>query len=271
MNEQYRNIDAVNHSTLKYMAESPLHYKHNIDNPKPTTDAMRLGTAAHMAILEPPRFLESVVYYEGRRAGKSWEQFAVENQDRLIVRAHEYDHCLKMSESVWFNPDIKHLLQNGYAELSITWNDEYTGLFCKGRIDFMTKDGYLVDLKTTRSIVYRDFQRTYAQMHYFSQLAFYYDGLIANGHDIKGIYIIAVENKPPYDAGLFEVDMTDIERGRDKYRLWLEMLQECRTVDRWPGRYQGSQFLSLPSWAVEDDSDDIGDLDLNFHNEGENE
>ena len=72
----YRAAAGVNVSSLKEFNRSPLHFKHARENPKPTTSAMSLGTAAHCATLEPERFAaEFVTWTGGRRAGKEWESF----------------------------------------------------------------------------------------------------------------------------------------------------------------------------------------------------
>jgi len=53
--EEYRAHPALNISRLELISQSPLHYKIGM---KDETEAMRMGTIFHMAILEPPIFME---------------------------------------------------------------------------------------------------------------------------------------------------------------------------------------------------------------------
>src|ERR1017187_1777537 len=52
--EEYLAVDALSGSSLMPMRRSPLTFVWNRDNPQAPTDAMKLGTVIHTAILEPP-------------------------------------------------------------------------------------------------------------------------------------------------------------------------------------------------------------------------
>ena len=54
--EEYLAIDAMSASGIEQLRKSPLHFRYYRDNPKPSTPAMELGTALHMALLEPLLF-----------------------------------------------------------------------------------------------------------------------------------------------------------------------------------------------------------------------
>src|ERR1700743_877168 len=56
--EDYDNIDALNASRMSLLLKSPRHFQMNIHK---ETDAMKLGTAVHMAYLERARFEEIYV------------------------------------------------------------------------------------------------------------------------------------------------------------------------------------------------------------------
>lgn len=53
--EYHANIDAIGHSSLVKVLRSPAHFQQEMLHRK-ETDAMALGTAFHMALLEPERF-----------------------------------------------------------------------------------------------------------------------------------------------------------------------------------------------------------------------
>jgi len=52
----YLALDAMSAHGLMQIERSPAHYRHAIDTPHAPTPAQALGTAAHMAILEPDHY-----------------------------------------------------------------------------------------------------------------------------------------------------------------------------------------------------------------------
>ena len=53
---EYADIAALNWSSLKHMAESPLAYRWHLAHPREDTPALRLGRAVHARILEPAEY-----------------------------------------------------------------------------------------------------------------------------------------------------------------------------------------------------------------------
>src|SRR6185503_13815919 len=53
---EYLKIDALGSSRLEHLAVSPLHYRYMSTQPDEETDAQELGTALHVAVLEPDLF-----------------------------------------------------------------------------------------------------------------------------------------------------------------------------------------------------------------------
>jgi hypothetical protein len=101
----YGEINAVNFSTLKHMAVSPLHYRDRLDNPRESTVGQLRGTAAHTAILEPHKlFSEYAVFdpremlaeyavFDGddRRGSKAWKEFEAANPGRKLIKRSEIE------------------------------------------------------------------------------------------------------------------------------------------------------------------------------------
>ena len=170
----YRRIDAVNWSSLKNMARSPLHYKHGLTNDRPDTPAMALGRAVHKAVLEPRDFPLTYTVWRGFRRGKDWTTFKSVNEEAglEVLTEDEYDKCLAIQTAVEQHPVAGPLLTGGDAEKTLLWTDGATGLKCKARADYV-RGTTLIDLKTTRSLDERDFQRTYHGFKYNCQLAMY--------------------------------------------------------------------------------------------------
>ena len=259
----YFDLPGVNFSTLKYMATSPKMYRHMLTHKRPATDLMQLGSAAHIAILEPHKLDQCVTVFDGRRAGNKWVEFQIDNEGLIILRPPQMAHVQGMAESVRSNRDIMPYIESGMSEVALKWEDTETGTHLKGRADFFNNHNHLIDLKTTRTINYREFQNQFARMSYHAQLAMYEDGLTANGREVKDVYVIAVENTPPYESVIFNIDVMAIKTGRVMYQNWLDRLKVCTDKNEWIGAYDGLQTLDLPAWYdAGEEGCSLEDLDL---------
>ena len=92
----YDAIQAVSVTRLKELKRSPQHYQHALTNPR-RSDALTLGIATHVAVLEPERFLKDFAIWERRteadamapRRGKAWDEFCEANEGKSILTADE--------------------------------------------------------------------------------------------------------------------------------------------------------------------------------------
>jgi len=258
----YCAVDAVNWSTLRHMADSPLHYLHAVTTTREDTDAMRVGRAVHTSVLEPDRFPLEWTVYDGRRAGKAWDEFAAANAAKGILSVAEYERCLAIRDAVWAHEGAAEILRGCRYETSATWTDPATGLACKCRPDAV-KPGVLADLKTAKSIDARKFQRSAWDLGYFGQLAFYAEGIRVETGEGVDPFIIAVESTPPHDVGVFRVEPISLAMATDAAMELLGRVAECRESGRWPGMYPEAQTLELPPWAF-DAENDISGLGIAF-------
>jgi hypothetical protein len=243
----YRQIKAINWSTLKWMRESPAHYRYWLEHPVETTPSMRMGIAVHCAILEPEKFAATYITYPGRRAGKDWDAFEAANLDKEILKTDEHETALQIAAAVRRHPVANHLLEIGEAEKTMTWTDEKTGLPCKGRLDWLNGIG-LVDLKTSFDISPWKFNSTAARQGYHGQLAFYRRGLLAQGLDAPA-KILAVETEPPFDVMVYSLDEDAMWAGDQLVDALLAKVKHCMKTNVWPGRAAEEVPLQLPGWA----------------------
>ena len=255
-------------SYLKYLRPgygSPKHYLHAVDNPRPDTDALKLGRLTHCMIYEPneaakryvlmPRFHggmkdETAIekgYDGGKQAKAAWE---AKHAGAEIIDSDTYAQAVGMRDALLRDPVSSPLVRGGKAEQRIEWTDVETGIECQGTVDHV--NGRLSDLKTTRNVAPRRFIADAARYGYHAQLAFYLDGLRANGIEPEGApCLIAVESSAPHDVLVLELSKTDIEAGRRVYRECLDILDRCRRTGRWPGVSDGAPMaMELPEWAA---------------------
>jgi len=247
---EYRDILALNWSSLKHMASSAKLYRWRIDHPRPDTPALDLGTAVHCAVLEPDTFDDRyIVRPKGidlrKKAGKEWK--ASIDPDKPLLSYDQGWAVEHIRRAVAEHPIAAEILEGTRREETVTWTID--GVACKGRVDAIAPDR-LVDLKTTSKGLAR-FERDTASMLYHCQLAWYADGCDdANLLPVDApVYIIAAETVEPYDVGVYCLPPEVLEVGRATYERLLGYWCECTRADRWPGQCPGLQNLELPAWA----------------------
>jgi exodeoxyribonuclease VIII len=65
---------------------------------------------------------------------------------------------------------------------------------------------------------------------------------------------IAVEKTAPYAVAVYELDATALAAGNELRQRDLRMIADCRATSEWPGYGDDCQTLSLPSWALRNES-----------------
>lgn len=239
----------VRFSTLKWMAESPYHYRVNA-----RTEARHLevGSATDALILGT----NEVMAYPGKaRRGKDWEVFKAENAGRLIITAKELSLAQGMRDSVMSCPDAVRLLK-GRRQEEIFW--EYLGRSCVSHLDCAAEDGaFVTDLKTSQSSNPNKFKWHAFRYAYHAQLAFYRLAKeYQTGRKPEAAYIVVVSSTAPHVTVVMQVSEHALELGERLVRTWFETLLSCEKSNQWPGYAQSIIELDAP--------DDIDtDFDLN--------
>jgi hypothetical protein len=261
----YDAIDAVNFSTLKNLAVSPKRYRHRLDNPKPQTKPMAFGTAIHTAVLEPERFGEEYVMFTGKqKRGKKWDAFKEENAGKKILTRSEYVEAARVRDAVRADPVAMQYLEFGEPEVAMVWEDEETGMLCKGRLDWRCSDpdNVPVDLKSASTIEPFLFGRSAGRLLYHVQFSFYSDGFRAITKRDPLFKVVTVEQDAPHDVAVYNIPDEIADLGRDEYRRLLVKLRFHRERDEWPGYANGCELeFNLPPWMMGDD-DELTELGL---------
>lgn len=272
---EYSAIEAVSITRLKELARSPLHYRFRLENPKQSAP-MALGTAAHMATLEPSRFASEVAVWSQRaesgalspRRGKAWESFQADNRGKLLLNESEYALAADIACAVRGHEIASAYLREGDAEVSMIWETvlaDFSVVSCKGRADWLTEiEGapYLVGLKTARDCRPFQFGAASARYGYHLQWAFYSDGYKALTGVAPRMVEIVVESEAPHAVVVYQIPDDVLEQGREEYLRLLDTLVECKRADHWPGpAAESEQILTLPSWIYGND-DDLSELGL---------
>jgi exodeoxyribonuclease VIII len=265
---QYSNLEAVNWSTLKHMAKSPLHYRYAMENPSEDTVGRLKGRGTHTAVLEIERFMLDYACYKGEpgkkviRRGKHWDAFKEMHDEENILKIDEYEHCIRAAKAVRAHSAAAAALAHSQKEVTIQWTDEETGIACKARLDILDDSG-IFDLKGIRCAELGALSQEVAKQRYHCQLAFYQEGCKRDPNIRKTIpaHIIGVENAAPHDVVVAEIAEDDLYAGWETVRGLLDQVAVCRKSGQWPGRYAQKQTLRLPQWIWESEEElDVDDI-----------
>jgi hypothetical protein len=253
--QYHADRSAISKHWLDELHVAPARYKWKLANPeRERTAALRWGTlldslmfdGAEHVVCPAPAAITS-------KQQKAWKEFAAEaeSQGREAVTASEWEALCGQRESMLAHPASRALL-TGDAEFqqSVFWEDEETGILCRGRPDSVTCRGIVADLKTTEDASPAAFARSCATYRYHVQAAMYLDGLRRNDADIDVFSFIAVEKEPPYLTAVYAADDIFLSRGREEYRADLRTFARCLETDTWPGYPPTIQPISLPAWAL---------------------
>lgn len=251
----------VSKSALDVVAQSLYHYRYTLDDPiGEPTDAMRIGSAFHVATLEPDLAGEKLLVMPDFGPMQSSKNRALRDQfiqdegrGKIILKQHELEKVIAMRDAVHKHPAARALLRRGQPEVTAVWTDPETELRCKSRADWLTPlDGVFVDLKSAICASPSQFARAAAARRYHVQDSFYSRAFEENGIHISNFVFVVCENEPPYAVACYQLDETARLKGEELYMQELRALRKAIDSDVWPGYGDGVMDLRLPAWATYD-------------------
>lgn len=259
---EYHSGPEMSCSVLHALAKSPAHaWALHLDPAHPVrepTPAMRAGTLAHCAVLEPDalplRYAVRPADMDGRtKEGKAWLA-SVASSGLEIVTHEQHQTAMLQAAAVRAVPELASALATGSAEVSAFWRDDGTGTPCRCRPDWVhpLADGrvILLDLKTTTDASPEAFSRTVWTFGYHRQAAWYSRGYeAASGQLVAAFVFAAVTNEYPFIAVPYLLDDEALQRGHTDCDRLLALYAECAASSRWPAFGDGVQLLTLPAWA----------------------
>jgi hypothetical protein len=267
----YLAIEAASSGACKDLASmSPYAWRNRAQT---STPAQLLGTLAHMAILEPERFGESVVQPSvdlrtnaGKEALVDWltaivgeptvrppaksatgtilDLYLAELRPRLdsvgiiVVTEDQRDLCLGMRDAVLSRSHTRTVIEaEGRIEVTGLCTDPDYEIPCKVRPDkLLLGEPIIISLKTAQSVAERDYLRASWKYGYAGSAWFYARML----HEITGekhkYWELAVESDQPHDCALYEYSDTEIAQGEDMMRRGMETYRTCTESGLWPGQ-----------------------------------
>lgn len=291
----YLRWDACSKGKLQEIRRSPAHLKSNVIMGSGETDALRYGSAQHMAILEPEIFGERYkpksrcVALTGKGKGPRCEsngKYLLASGDMVcgthvgdqplnetvtLIDQDQYAACRAARANVSSKRRAANLVgAAGDFEISIVWDEQVEVLIggelvtvplrMKGRLDHYSPDldrGTILDLKTTEDASEEQFLRSIYKYSYHMQGGLYVRGCKALGLPAQHFVILALEKKPPYEVGVFRLTSGALDAGEELALKWMKLYARCKHLDDWPGYPDRVREIALPDWAWKATDDEL--------------
>lgn len=242
---------------------TPKHFAHYRDNPKPSSRAQQLGTAAHARLLGlGPKVVvlpEKVTDYKTAKAQAIRDEAIAAGAVPLL---YEQDRKVRaMAKALREDEYVSALLDpdHGRAEVAIFWIDPETGVWCRMKTDWLPEPNAhgevtVVDYKTVgRQAHVSVFARQLFDLGYYLQNVWYRAGVAAiptlSPYRPPTFVWIVQETEPPFAAQIFELDPLDEHWGEKQMRRALRLYARCTATGQWPGHPRGIQRVSIPRWG----------------------
>jgi exodeoxyribonuclease VIII len=266
INDYHANA-ALSHSKLETFRRRPaLFYKKYVEKslaPVEPSSAFRIGSAAHVAILEPDQYYERYarrpdgIDRRTKEGKAAFAEFEAANLGKIIIDGDEDDQAGCMERAVRDHPLASQLLDDGVAEA--TWR---TGgsmpLQC--RTDWFNPKGcelsqgrpYVADLKTVESLdadAFRNFERACFSFGYHRQAGFYLP-LISEitTSPVFDFFFIAIEKVEPFGCAVYRLSDEAVSIGQDESIQDLRGIKACVDSGVWPNIEIKLHDLGLPKW-----------------------
>lgn len=272
--EIYQRWGAVSASMLKQAGGRMADLGYWLDQPPDDpTPEMRLGTAFHVACLEPERSAEIVEVAQVKRNSPAavWARAAESRPGRTVVCSGWREIIESMRDAVLaYGPVGRLLAAARWREASMVWEDR-TGLLLRGRLDaavergsvpglsgkwawYLNEGDVIVDLKATRSAVQETFEGDVYRLGYHLSAAQYAAGYEhLTGRRVSAVVLVACEWARPHAVACYALGAagTWMQIGRSEVDAMLARTARCYVSGEWRDGADGDLVDSEPpGWVV---------------------
>lgn len=267
--QEYNDHPGISASAIKAGRASMMQMRHAMVTPRDSeaaSPAMRWGTLAHLAMLQPTEFAATVAVWDsGRKAGAMWQAWAASNEGKQIVTPDELSRLEAMQAACRASADARFFVSKvERVEVPMVWESQHKGVgLCKGRPD-CTGSAFVGDYKTARDIEPRTLYGQFERLGYLHQMAWYCDGVeTLTGRQVATVLVLAQQSVAPYECGVIEIPVkmlvstlgADGLHDDDTCLSIARHYRACEAMDSFPGRYVGVTEYERPQWAVGGDFD----------------
>lgn len=259
---------ALSQSGMKLILQSPAHFRWAMDHPSEPSKAFDHGSAAHARVLgvgqeivviqrritdRKGNLIEVIDAPDLRSTSAQDHAKEIRQSNRIPLLAKDFAIVLEMESKLREHRLAMELLSEGEPEVSVYGQDSVTGVWMRGRYDWLGAK-VIVDYKTADSSDPDVFVRKAVDYGYDLQAATYLDLAAIIGHTASAFAHIVQEKRPPYVVSVVVLPAELIERGRVLKHRALQRYRDCVEADKWPGYLPDDEFATpaAPPWALRD-------------------
>ena len=270
--QAYFQMPGVSSHALIEIARTPLHgWAKYVDPDRQDgepTPAMKFGTLVHTLMLAPDTFNDAFVradaIHRRTNAGKA-ESAALAATGQRVVSREAYNAALRIVQAIRRHPVAGTLFNVGEPEKIVTIQREPHLWPLKGRLDWLSPQPAIVELKTATDASQAGFLRAVYRHGYHLSAAFYRRLVSeATGTPEEAIphTFVVVETRYPYAVAVYPSSERLLAEGRDRWQQNLQRFDACWINNDWPSYPVASlepatSTGTAPRFAVE-----VGELDL---------
>jgi hypothetical protein len=261
--DEYLAHPALSASGAKLLVQpgGPARFAWERTHPRPASDAMDLGTAAHMAVLGAGPEIVGVDADSWRTKAAREQRDAIRAAGGVPLLSPDVQRVSAMVTALREHPIASRLLHpdSGRPEVSLFWHDPEYGVDRRARVDWLrTADTtgrlLLVDYKTTKSADPAAIDRAIGAYGYDLSAAWYRDLLIGLGLATSvPVLLVFQETEPPYLPHVVELNDVWLSRGYDLVHRALTTYRQCTDTGTWPG-YDSITLSTPPAWLLNRDA-----------------
>ncbi len=250
--KEYRDSIGISGSLLT-SGDTMAEIKWKMDHPEEPTDSMNLGTAIHLAFLQPELCESRLAWFSGdlrSNAAKS-EYAALEVSGKIILRDKDRFNFQGILTALKLNEDVQDILKNE-AEKELSIFSPYADVQLKGCLDWLglyNGTPHIVDLKTCQDASPIGFAKEVLDRKYHVKMALYKTILEELEYENVQCMWIAAESKPPWQIAVYRPDEVMLKKGQLKFKYLLTEFLKCKESGQWPGYRAGIQELELPPYS----------------------
>ena len=257
-NAEYHGSGELSRSTAWSLLQTcPAKVRYDMNNPKPSSPALVIGSGFHTATLEPEKLDDefavkpSEIDGQGPRTKhykESFELMQKSEPDKQWLAPADYDLILEMAGSALDNPVLRHYMADINKVVEGTGYFEMEGAKCKVRPDlYIPGAGVVIDLKSTQDASNRGFTKSVRQFGYLFQACWYMHALRLLGEKPKQFVFIAVEKTAPYATAAYTIKESDINKQFSNMERACQLWATCQSSGIWPGYSDMVETLDLGS------------------------
>lgn len=246
ISDYHGDKESMSSTGIKELCHSIPDYLNYISKPQERKECFDFGNIAHLMILEPEEFEETVIvtptFNLKSNLGRAQKKEFVDKlkPHQLLTDEKKLETLKKMRDSVLTHPIAgngeKEILENIEPELSFYSDDPNFDIRKRCRFDGLKateQEGVFdaVDIKTTAidTIYDDDIQRVILDHGYHISEAWYRDVFEESGFgEIRNFYFIFVQKKAPFKVKVIQLDPELIQIGRSQIYDGLEELEEWK-------------------------------------------